>query len=262
MSSVLTRIDGAVATVTLNRPDVHNAFDEEMIADLCDTFIALAKPDGVRVVVLKAEGKSFSAGGDLGWMQRAAGYTQKQNVADARNLGAMLHALHSLPKPTIALVQGAAYGGGVGLVAACDVAIGVERAKFCLSEVKLGLIPSVISPYVLAAMGSRAARRYFLTAEVFGAAEAHRIGLLHEVVADDAALAEKANTLITTLLQNGPEAVAAAKNLIFAMENRPIGDEVVEETAHIIAARRASAEGKEGIKAFLEKRKPTWAGEV
>src|SRR5512132_950738 len=247
-----------VATVTLHRPEVHNAFDDEVIAELMQAFRRLGADPAVRVVVLRAEGKSFSAGADLDWMQRVACYSHDQNVADAMALAEMLHALDACPKPTLALVQGPAYGGGVGLVAACDIAVAAETAFFALTEVRLGLIPAVISPYVIAAIGERACRRYLLTAERFSAADAYRLGLVHQVVpADrlDAAVAD----LVARLRECGAAAQAAAKELIRDVACRPIDNAVVRDGAERIARQRASAEGREGVAAFLEKRKPAWS---
>lgn len=259
MSKVVVDIpaDG-VATVTLDRPEVHNAFDDQAIAELTQAFRRLGADPAARVVVLRANGKSFSAGADLDWMQRVARYSHEQNVADAMALAEMLHTLDTCPKPTLALVQGPAYGGGVGLVAACDIAVAAETAFFALTEVRLGLIPAVISPYVIAAIGERACRRYLLTAERFSAADAYRLGLVHQVVpADrlDAAVAD----LVARLRECGAAAQAAAKELIRDVACRPIDDAVVRNGAERIARQRASAEGREGVAAFLEKRKPAWS---
>jgi methylglutaconyl-CoA hydratase len=257
-SAVLHFSTDGIATVTLNRPEVHNAFDEELIERLGDIFEDLGHQEGVRAVVVAAAGKSYCAGADLNWMKRAADFTEEDNRADALSLGRMLKNLHNIPKPTIALVQGAAYGGGVGLIAACDVAIGVRSAKFCLSEVKLGLIPAVISPYVVEAMGVRACRRYFLTAELFSAEKAFQNGLLHELVDDVHDLAHARDKILDQLRANAPEAMAASKDLIYAVAGQPISQAVINETADRIAARRKSDEAKEGITAFLEKRKASW----
>lgn len=259
--ALLSTLDSAsgTATVTLNRPELHNAFNDAVIAEMTATFVRLGADPSVRRVVLRARGKSFSAGADLAWMQRMAGYSQDQNLADAGALATMMRTLNDLPKPTVALVQGPAFGGGVGLVACCDIAIAADSASFCLSEVKLGLIPAVISPYVIQAIGVRAARRYFLTAERFSALEAHRLGLVHEVVPEhmlDAALAR----LLDRLAEGGPQAQAAAKDLIAAVMHRP-PETVLDDTAARIAAIRASDEGREGIAAFLDKRPPAWRGE-
>ncbi len=257
-ASLLTEIDArGVATLTLNRPEIHNAFDDVLIAELTGALQRLAADPQVRVVVLTAAGRSFSAGADLNWMRRLADYSSDENLADARRLAELMRTLDTLSKPTIALVQGPVYGGGVGLVACCDIAIGATRAKFCLSEVKLGLIPAVISPYVVAALGSRAARRYFLTAEIFDAAEALRMGLLHEVVAETE-LAPHGAALCELLLGNGPQALGAAKELVAAVARRPINAAMIDDTAGRIARIRAGAEGKEGLTAFLEKRQPAW----
>jgi len=258
MAAIRTNIDTrGIARVTLDRPDVHNAFDDALIADLTKTFQALDGDGRVRVVVLTGAGKSFSAGGDLNWMKRMAGYSMAENVRDAEGLGALMSSLDRLGKPTVGLVNGAAYGGGVGLVACCDIVVAASSAKFCLSEVKLGLIPAVISPYVVRAMGARAARRYFLTAEVFDAAEAQRLGLVHEVVAADGLEAAGAR-LVEVLLQAGPNAQAAAKALIARVQGAPIDDALIADTARRIAEVRATDEGREGVGAFLEKRKPRW----
>jgi methylglutaconyl-CoA hydratase len=245
------------ATVTLDRPVLHNAFDDALVAALTAALEALGRDDRVRVVLLAARGKSFSAGADLGWMRRMASYSREDNLRDARALAALMRTLDGLPKPTVAVVQGAAYGGGVGLVACCDVALASSRATFCLSEVKLGLIPAVISPYVVAAIGPRATRRYALTAEPFDATEARRLGLVHEVVAEEA-LRPAADRLAGALLRNGPRAVAAAKALVARVARAPLDDALAADTAERIASLRASDEGREGLAAFLEKRAPAW----
>jgi len=259
MSHVLIEAANGVGTLWLNRPDLHNAFDDVLIAEVTAALDVLAGDTAVRVVLLAGRGKSFSAGADLAWMKRMAGYSAAQNEADAMGLAAMLHKLNVLPKPTIALVQGAALGGGVGLVAACDMAIAAENAVFALSETRLGLIPSVISPYVIAAIGARAARRYMLTAERFGAAKAEDLGLVSAVVPAGKLAAEGAG-LADLLCQNGPQAVGEAKNLIGYVAGRPNDAELRAETARRIARVRATAEGREGVSAFLEKRKPSWRG--
>lgn len=248
-----------IASVTLSRPDVHNAFNDEMIAEIHAAFDELAGRDDVRVIVLRAEGKSFSAGGDLNWMKRMVEYTFAENVADATALSEMYLAIRNCPKPVIARVHGSAFGGGVGLVASCDIAVALASAQFALTEVKLGILPAVISPYVMEKIGVSAARRYMLTAERFGAAEAHRIGLIHEVCATEAELDAKVDELAEAIKQNGPEAIAHCKQLI---RDVAAGDwpTVMTITAQRIAERRASAEGQEGMKAFLEKRKPEWGG--
>ena len=248
--------DDGVAWVTLTRPEVHNAFDDTLIAELSAVLGGFASDERVRAVVLGAQGRSFSAGADLNWMQRMAGYSERENLDDARSLAALMRRLYELPKPTLALVQGPTYGGGVGLVACCDIAIAAETAHFCFSEVRLGLIPAVIGPYVIAAMGERAARRYFLTAETFSAREAMRFGLVHDVVPDEA-LRDIGRRVIKALLRGGPNAQLAAKDLILTISGRPL-DDLAEETAKRIARLRVSEEGREGIAAFLEKRKPGW----
>ncbi len=258
---VLMRASPAgVATVTLNRPEAHNAFNAEVIERLSEVLGDLAGADGVRVVLLEAVGKSFSAGADLNWMKHAADFTQEENREDARALAEMLRRLNTLPKPTVALVQGAAFGGGVGLMAACDMVVAVRGAEFSLSEIKLGLIPATISPYVIAAIGERQARRYFLTGERFDADEACRIGLVHEVVEDAEALDGAGERIVERLFAAPPGALAAAKDLIAAVAGRPIDAAVIEDTARRIAERRTHAEAREGIAAFLEKRKPDWHG--
>jgi methylglutaconyl-CoA hydratase len=255
---ILTAVsEDGVASVTLNRAEVHNAFNDTVIADLTGTLRRLGDDDKVQAVVLRAEGKSFSAGADLGWMQRMANYGHAENLADAGALAELMRVLNFLPKPTVARVQGAAFGGGVGLVACCDIAIASDAASFSLSEVRLGLIPAVISPYVVAAIGERAARRYFLTAERFGADEALRIGLVHQVVPADQ-LDSAVDTILTRLSEGGPAAQRAAKDLIFAVAHRPIDAGLIHDTAERIATIRASAEGREGLAGFLEKRKPAW----
>ena len=260
MDQVIIERTGPVATLWLNRPELHNAFDDRLIGETTEALDALARDPAARVVLLAGKGKSFSAGADLAWMRRMAGYSEAENEADAGALAGLLHRLDSLPKPTVALVQGAAIGGGVGLVAACDMAIAAEGAEFALSEVRLGLIPAVISPYVVAAIGPRAARRYALTAERFDAARAAALGLVDKVVPADSLLAEGA-ALAAVLARNGPEAMADAKALIAHVAGRPIDAGLRAETARRIARRRASAEGREGVAAFLEKRKPGWQAE-
>ncbi len=249
--------DRGVATVTLDRSELHNAFDDELIAALTGTFEALGRDSRVRVVVLAARGKSFSAGADLRWMRRMAAYSREENLVDARSLARLMRTLDELPKPTVAVVQGPAYGGGVGLIACCDVALASPRATFCLSEVRLGIVPAVISPYFVAAIGPRAARRYMLTAETFDAEEARRLGLVHEVV-DPAALWPAAERVLEALLRNGPQALGAAKALVARVARSPLDDALVAHTAERIASIRASDEGREGLGAFLEKRAPAW----
>ena len=246
-----------VATITLNRAVMHNAFDDLMIAELLQALETVENDQQIRVLVLRAKGKSFSAGADLNWMRRMADYTHQQNRDDALQLARLMKNLNQLSKPVIAVVQGASFGGGVGLVACCDIAIGSNKALFCLSEVRLGLIPAVISPYVIAAIGERASRRYFLSAERFSAEQALNLGLLHDVVEPEA-LDYRVDTLIEELLLGGPRAQTEAKNLIRDVSNRLGDDQIIEQTAECIAVIRASSEGREGLNAFLQKRTPNW----
>jgi methylglutaconyl-CoA hydratase len=255
---VLTEIRMGVGYVTLNRPERHNAFNAAMIAALEQAFQVMGANPAVRVVVLAARGASFCAGADLEWMKAAAAQDEASNLQDARQLAAMLQVLASLPKPVIACVQGAAYGGGVGLVAACDIAMATQESVFALSEVRLGLIPATIAPYVIAAIGVRQAQRYMLTAERFSARVAQDMGLLHEVVVDADALDARLQALLQTLLANGPAAMAACKRLLAALSNQPVSADLVEETARRIAATRATAEAQEGLAAFFERRAPGW----
>jgi methylglutaconyl-CoA hydratase len=257
--STAIRIDvqGHVATVTLVRPEVRNAFNDEVIAELSQAFTTLGDDARVRAIVLAAEGPAFCAGADLNWMRRMADYTREENLRDAAQLAFMLRTIYECPKPTIARVQGDVYAGGMGLVAACDMAVSVDTAHYCLSEVKLGLIPATISPYVIRAMGPRAAHRWFLTAERFSAAEAHRIGFVHEVVSAerlDATVAE----LLKALISASPHAVKACKQLVQDVAERDITRLLIERTVEGIADIRASDEGKEGVQSFLQKRKPAW----
>lgn len=252
--AVLCTVDDVgTAWVRLNRADVHNAFDRAMIGALAATFSRLAADATVRHVVIAAVGDSFCAGGDLNWMRESAGFDFEDNVRDALRLADMLHALASLPKPTIAQVHGPAYGGGVGLVAACDIALAGETASFTLSEVRLGLIPAVISPYVIAAIGPRAARRYMLTAETIGALEAARLGLVHQVL-PAGVLEGEVRRLIASLAGNGAQAMAEAKRLIAEIAGRPLDAELRRETAERIARVRASDEARARIEAFLSRR--------
>jgi len=257
--SILVQVaEDGVAALTLSRPELHNAFDDELISGLTQALRALERNDSVRVVVLAAQGKSFSAGADLNWMKRMAGYSRRRNFQDALGLGELMRTLHGLAKPTIARVQGAAYGGGVGLVAACDIAIATREATFALSEVRLGLVPAVISPYVIAAMGERMATRYFLTGERFDATQALSLGLVHDVC-EAQELDDHVQAAVAQVLLGGPAALAAAKRLVRDVARRPLDEDLVRETADLIAQLRTSREGKEGISAFLEKRSPRWA---
>jgi methylglutaconyl-CoA hydratase len=250
-------IENGVARVTLNRPELRNAFDDALIALLTKTFLEMENDDAVRVVVLAGNGPAFCAGADLNWMKRMAGYGYQENLADAQALAGMLATLDRMPKPTLARVHGPVFAGGTGLVAACDIAVGTPEAKFCLSEAKLGLSPATISPYVIRAMGERVARRYFLTAEVFDAEEAHRIGMLSALV-PAAELDSTIGNILKNLLSGGPTAHAKIKELIRAVAHRPLDDALVADTAKRIAEIRVSPEGKEGIASFLEKRKASW----
>ncbi len=249
--------DGHLATVWMNRPEVRNAFDEHSIAELAHAFRTLDREREVRAIVLAARGPAFSAGADLNWMRRMAGYTEEQNRADAQALAEMLHLIHECSKPTVARIHGDCYAGGMGLVAACDVAIAADGIEFCLSEVKLGLIPATIAPYVIRAMGERAAHRYFLTAERFPATEAARIGFVHAAVPAaelDAAVAQ----MVRHLSAGSPHAISEAKRLIREVGGEPIDAHLIADTARRIAEIRVSPQGREGIMAFLDKRKPSW----
>lgn len=248
---------GPIARVTLNRPDVRNAFNEGLIAELTAAFTTIGQRPDLRAIVLAAEGKAFCAGADLNWMKAMAGYSWEENHADATRLADMLWAIYSCPLPVIARVQGDVYAGGVGLVACADVVVAVDTAGFCLSEAKLGLLPATIGPYVVKALGEQASRRYFITAERFSAAEAHRLGLVHEVVATDA-LDAKVGEITTALAANGPAAVRACKQLVKDVASREITPALRDDTARRIADIRASAEGREGVQSFLNKAKPSW----
>jgi methylglutaconyl-CoA hydratase len=246
-----------VAIVTLNRPEVRNAFDDVLIANLTKTFLELDKDDSVRVVVLAGAGKAFCAGADLNWMKRMAGYGYEDNLKDANALARMLKTLDRMSKPTVARVHGPAYAGGVGLVAACDIAIGSQAAEFCLTEVKLGLSPATISPYVVRAMGERLARRYFLTGEVIDAGEAYRLRLLSDLSTVEE-LDGTINALLGHLVVGGREAHAKIKDLVRSVAAGEVDDAMIADTAKRIAEIRVSPEGREGIASFLEKRKPAW----
>ena len=249
--------EGVVARITLTQPEIRNAFSDEVIAELTAAFQDVGARADVRAIVLAAEGPAFCAGANLNWMRRMADYTREENLADASKLAAMLRTIAECPKPTIARVQGDVYAGGMGLVAACDMAVSVDTAWYCLSEVKIGLAPATISPYVIRAMGARAAQRYFLTAERFTAAEAHRIGFVHEVVAADA-LDTKVDELLKALTSASPAAVVACKTLVADVVGRDIDEGLIAYTVEAIADIRASTEGREGVQAFLNKRKPAW----
>jgi methylglutaconyl-CoA hydratase len=255
--TLAVHVDAHIANVALNRPEVRNAFNGTMIAELTQVFRALGECEDIRAVVLAANGPAFCAGGDLAWMKHMAAFDQAQNLGDARAMADMLRAIDHCPQPVLAKVQGDCYAGGLGLVAACDIAIGVESANFCLSEVKLGLIPATISPYVIRAIGERNARRYFLTAERFDAIEARHIGLLHEAVSADA-LDARVASIAQSLCAAGPQAIRRAKSLARNVAARSIDEGLIADTAEWIAQVRASEEGREGMQSFLEKRKPTW----
>ena len=258
MTNLAIERQGPVGLVTMNRPERHNAFDDALIAELTEAFRSMEAEDSVRLVVLSGAGKSFSAGADLNWMKRMAGFSLDENRRDAMGLAALMRTIAHFRKPTVARVHGAAYGGGVGLVACCDIAIAAQAATFSLSEAKLGLIPAVVSPYVVAAIGERHSRRYFLTSERFDAAEAYRIGLVHDLAASEADLDEKIGEIVDALLLCGPVAQMEAKALIRAVAGRPVTSELIQDTAERIAKVRASPEGREGVTAFLDKRKPSW----
>ena len=258
MSNALRiEIQAQVARITLSRPEIRNAFNDEVIAELTAAFLELGGRDDVRAIVLAAEGPAFCAGADLNWMRRMADYTREENLSDAAKLAEMLRVMYACPKPTVAAVQGDVFAGGMGLVAACDMAVSVDTATYCLSEVKLGLIPATISPYVIRAMGARAAHRYFLTAERFTAQEAHRIGFVHELVGPDA-LDAKVDELVKALTSASPNAVRACKRLVQDVAERELTGDLIAATVEGIADIRASAEGREGVQSFLQKRKPAW----
>lgn len=249
--------DFGIATVTLNNAEKHNAFDDSIIAALDYLFNAIAQCDDINVMVLASSGKSFSAGADLGWMKRMASYSYNENLADANALAQMLKSLNFLPQPTIAKVQGAAFGGAVGLASCCDIVLASNKASFCLSEVKLGLIPATISPYVVNAIGQKASRRYFQTAERFFADKAQQLGLVDEIYSLDE-LDSAVSKMVTTLLANGPLAVRQAKQLALDVAYQDIDEALIKNTSERIAAIRVSTEGQEGLTAFFEKRQPTW----
>ncbi|HEX4508793.1 MAG TPA: enoyl-CoA hydratase/isomerase family protein [Burkholderiaceae bacterium] len=250
---------GAVTHILLDRPDVRNAFNDEVIAELTQAFAACAQDESLRAVVLGGRGKAFCAGADLGWMRAMAGYTWEQNRADAQRLADMLYAIWSCPVPVVGRIHGDVYAGGVGLAAACDVLVAAEGVTFCLSEARLGLLPATIGPYVVRALGEQAARRWFVTAERFDAARAHALGFVHEVVPADQ-LDAKVDAIVEAILGNGPSAVRACKRLVQDVAGRPIDEALRAETARRIADIRASVEGREGVQSFLDKREPAWRG--
>jgi methylglutaconyl-CoA hydratase len=254
---LLLHREGALARLRLNRPELHNAFDASLIAELTSALEQAGSDPGVRVVVLEGAGASFSAGADLNWMRGMAAASEAENREDSLRLARLMRTLDELPKPTIARVHGAAFGGGVGLVACCDIAIGVPEAKFGLTESKLGLLPAVVSPYVIAAIGARQARRWFASAELFDASEAQRIGLLHDVV-NPTALDTAVQRQVELLLRAGPIASASAKSLVRRVAAGGNGEQLDASNAELIARLRVSPEGQEGLSAFLDKRKPAW----
>jgi methylglutaconyl-CoA hydratase len=257
MQAIHTKVVDYVATVTLSRPTVRNAFNDEVIGELTRAYLSLGEMNHVRCIVLAAQGTAFCAGADLNWMRKMADYSRTENLVDAAKLAEMLRTIYECPKPTIAQVQGDTYAGGMGLVAACDIAVSVDTANYCLSETKLGLIPATISPYVIRAMGARAAHRYFLTAERFSAAEALRLGFVHELVAP-ALLEAKVQEIATALCQASPNAVKVCKKLVQDVADREISQPLIAATVAAIADIRSSPEGKEGVSSFLQKRKPSW----
>ncbi len=258
---LLRQNDNGIAELILNRPEVHNAFDDQIIESLISQLEHVDTNDNIRVLILRSNGKNFSAGADLAWMKRMAKNSHQENLQDAGRLAKLMERLNNLSKPTIGLVQGAAYGGAVGLAACCDIVIASEEAQFCLSEVKIGLIPSVISPYVVRAIGERQSRRFFLTAEAFSADTAKTFGLVHEVVATADLFDDACERITATLRRNSPQGMRAAKDLIFAVSSKVIDQTVIDDTAKRIADIRVSTEGQEGLSSFLEKRKPNWIQE-
>ena len=254
----VARDDRGVVRLTLNRPEIRNAFDDILIQDLTETLERIAGDGDARVMVLTGAGKAFSAGAEIGWMKAAGAQRDHENFLDAMKLAALMRRLDTMPMPTVARINGPALGGGVGLTATCDTAIAIADAVFAFSEVKLGIIPGAISPYALRAIGERAARRYFLTGERFAAEEALRIGLIHQVVADEAALGAAVEAVVDHILGSGPRAVRASKDLIAHVADKTIDDLLIRDTAQRIARQRAGDEAKEGLSAFLEKRKPNW----
>jgi methylglutaconyl-CoA hydratase len=250
---------GAVARVFLNRPDVRNAFNDTVIAELTAAFRTLGADASLRAIVVGGHGKAFCAGGDLNWMRAMADYSWEQNRADAQALADMLYTLYTCPIPLVGRVHGDCYAGGLGLASVCDVLVAAEGMHFCLSEAKLGLLPATIGPYVVRALGEQASRRYFIGAERFSAAEAHRLGFVHELATAET-IDAKVDAIVQTLVANGPEAVKASKRLVQDLAGRPLTPELRADTARRIADIRASDEGKEGVQSFLNKRTPRWQG--
>ncbi|MDF1645858.1 MAG: enoyl-CoA hydratase-related protein [Legionellaceae bacterium] len=257
MQDLLTELDGHVLILTLNRTHKHNAFDDTLLAKIQNQLDLAAQNPAVRVIMLRANGRHFSAGADLGWMQRMAGFSEAENIADAKRLAHLLHSLHTSKKPTLAVVQGAALGGGAGLIAACDIAIAADTTQICFSEVQLGLIPAVISPYVIRAIGARAANWLFMSAEKIDAKTAFNYGLIHHLVPEEE-LPSHAHQYARQLATLAPEAVQESKQLVASVANHPIDETLQNLTANLIAKKRASAEGKKGMHAFLNKKTPVW----
>ncbi len=257
--NIATEVDKGIGIVSLSRPDRQNAFDEITVVELLQAFAEMEATAAVRVVVLSSVGPTFCTGADLSWMGRVAGYGAEENRRDAKVMAEMLRRLSRLSKPTLARVQGSAYGAGLGLLAACDIAVATFECRFALTDVSLGLVPAIVAPYFIGAIGKRNARRYMLTGERFSAAEAYRIGLIHEMVADEAALDHAVGQLVDSLLQSGPIAMAECKALIRDLAGRPLSDDLVADMAARVARARASDEAREGMAAFLEKRPPSWA---
>ncbi|MYZ53921.1 enoyl-CoA hydratase/isomerase family protein [Malikia spinosa] len=257
MSNLNIKVEAQRATLTLTRPELRNAFNDEVIAELTQAFTELGAREDVRAIVLAAEGPAFCAGADLNWMRRMADYDREQNLADAARLAEMLRVIHQCPKPVVARVQGDVYAGGMGLVACCDIAISADSAHYCLSETRLGLVPATISPYVMRAMGPRAAQRYCLSAERFDAAEALRIGFVHEVVPADQ-LDARVDAVVKALIHASPAAVCACKRLLQEVAQREIDAALIAQTVEAIADIRSSTEGREGVQSFLQKRQPAW----
>ncbi len=256
---VLFEERGPVATVTLNRPSLHNAFNDVVVKSLAAAWERIGASGTVRVVVIKGAGESFSGGGDLDYMRKAGAASREQNLAGTTAMALMLETLRNLPQATVALVHGNCMAGATGLVSAADIAIAADTARFAFTEVRLGLTPATISPHVVAAIGARQAQRYFLTGERFDATEAQRIGLIHETVADAAALAARGNEIVASLLQGAPGAIADIKKLVREVSGRALDDTMIARTASNIADRMASEEGREGLASFFEKRRPSWA---
>lgn len=258
---LLEQKDNGIAELILNRPEIHNAFDDQIISALIDCLEKVEADSNIRALVLRSNGKNFSAGADLAWMKRMAKNSHQENLEDAAQLANLMQQLNQLSKPSIALIQGATYGGAVGLAACCDIVIASEDAKFCLSEVRIGLIPAVISPYVIRAIGEQQARRYFLTAEAFSASKAKEFGLVHEITASVEDLEQSCKRITDMLQLNSPQGMKAAKDLIFAVSQQQIYPSLIQDTAKRIADIRVSDEGQEGLTAFLEKRQPNWIQE-